>query len=68
MTKGEIRKARKEARAAGDPLSGDLALSGDKNIRGDGEFSEGPKGRRALDHWARRYDDLNGRPESGEDC
>ena len=68
MTKGEIRKLRKAARAEGKPLAGNLALPGDNNIRGDGEFSEGPQGRRALDRWARQYDDLNGRPESDEDC
>ena len=28
MTKGEIRKARKEARAAGVPLTGELAIPG----------------------------------------
>ena len=28
MTKGELRKARKDARAAGVPLTGDLALPG----------------------------------------
>ena len=68
MNKGELRKLRKAARASGKPLAGDLALPGDKNVRGDGEFTESLRGRRALDRWARRYDDLNGRPESAEDC
>lgn len=30
MTKGEIRKARKEARAAGVPLTGELALRSER--------------------------------------
>lgn len=64
MTKAEIRKARKAARAEGRALTGDLALD-----RGQGsvEFSESPKGHRARDRWARRYEDLNGAPESDED-
>ena len=34
MTKGEIRKARKEARAAGIPLTGELAIrSEDQHLR-----------------------------------
>ena len=60
MTKGEIRKARKAARDAGEPLTGELALD-----RDDGPFEhrDTPRGRDALERWARRYDDLNGRPE-----
>ena len=63
MTKSELRKARKAARAAGAPLNGELALD-----RGAGsvEFTETPRGYRARDRWARRYDALNGAP-SGED-
>jgi len=30
-------------------------------------FSESPEGYRARDQWARRYDDLNGAPESDYD-
>ena len=64
MTKGELRKARKAARAAGQPLSGELALDrGTEPV----EFTESHKGRRALDRWARRYDALNGAPESDYD-
>lgn len=64
MTKGERRKLRKQARAEGRPLAGELALD-----RGDSqcEFSETPKGRQALDRWAENYENLNGAPDSQED-
>lgn len=64
MTKGERRKARKQARQNGEPLTGDLALD-----RGNDpvEFTETPKGRRALYRWAKRYDALNGAPEGDWD-
>lgn len=64
MTKSEIRKARKLARANGQPLTGELAL--DKGP-GNVEFTETPRGYRARERWARRYDDLNGAPESADD-
>ena len=57
MTKSELRKARRAARAAGMPLTGDLAISQPV------EFSETPKGYRARERWARQYDKLNGAPE-----
>lgn len=60
MTKGEIRKARKAARDAGEPLSGDLSLS-DRDT-GPVEFSESAAGYRGRERWARWYDDLNGAP------
>lgn len=65
MTKGELRKARKQARAEGRPLVGELAI----DDRGPNpiEFSEMPRGRRALYRWARRYEALNGAPESEYD-
>ena len=65
MTKGELRKARKAARENGTPLAGELAV----DDRGPDpiEFSETPRGRRALERWARRYDELNGAPESDYD-
>ncbi len=63
MTKGELRKARQAARAAGRPLTGELALD-----RGEGpEFTETAKGYRARERWARRYDELNGAPEGDGD-
>ena len=64
MTKGEIRKMRKAARAKGEPLPPEASLD-----RGQSpvEFSETAQGYQALDRWARRYDDLNGAPESDED-
>ena len=66
MTKGEMRRARKQALAEGRPLVGVLALPGD---RGDGpqEFTESARGYRARERWARCYDSLNGAPESDGD-
>lgn len=66
MTKGELRKARKEATANGQPLVGALALRGDRGTS-PVEFSETARGYRARDRWARRYDDLNGAPEGDWD-
>jgi hypothetical protein len=59
MTKGELRKSRKQAKADGKPLTGELALD-----RGNGpvEFSETARGYRARDRYARWYDSLNGAP------
>lgn len=65
MTKGELRKARQQARAEGKPLAGDLALAHEN--RGTMEFTETPRGYRARDRWARRYDALNGAPEGDWD-
>ena len=66
MTKGELRAARKAARAAGQSLSGELALPNDRGTQ-PVEYTESPRGRKALDRWARRYDALNGAPESEYD-
>lgn len=64
MTKAEIRKARKEARAAGKPMTGELALDrGAQPV----EFTETARGYRARERWARRYDRLNGAPEGAWD-
>jgi len=65
MTKGELRKARKAARAAGRPFTGELA-TGDRDTGGH-EFSETPRGYQAREQWARRYNELNGAPESDGD-
>jgi hypothetical protein len=66
MTKAELRKARKMAHATGLPLVGELTLD-----RGDTQdanaFSETLRGQRARERWARRYDSLNGAPESDND-
>ena len=64
MTKGEIRKARQAARAAGQQLTGELALDKDQ---GPVEFTETRRGRTALHRWARAYDNLNGAPENDGD-
>jgi hypothetical protein len=66
MTKSKKRKARKVARAAGLPLTGELELTRDRD-KGACEWSESACGYRARDRWARRYDALNGAPESEED-
>ena len=63
MTKGEIRKARKEAAERGEKLAGDLALPGQPAQ----EFTESARGYRARERWARRYDSLNGAPEGDWD-
>jgi hypothetical protein len=69
MTKAERRKARKAARAAGEPLTGELAIVDEH--RDDGHdstvFSETPRGYAARERWARAYDDLNGAPENDGD-
>lgn len=72
MTKGELRKARQQARAEGRALTGALAL--DQTQQADRRadttahsFSETPRGRRARHQWAERYDALNGAPESEYD-
>jgi len=68
MTKGELRKARKQARADGLPLGGELALDrGEREGQPVMEFSETPRGRRGLERWARYYDSLNGAPEGDWD-
>ena len=68
MTKAEIRKARQATRAAGRPLTGELALSSETPADGPAvEFTESARGYRARERWARRYDDLNGTPEDDWD-
>lgn len=68
MTKAERRKARKAARAAGQRLTGELALPDAPNtFSGPEEFTETPRGYRARERWARRYDALNGAPEGDWD-
>jgi hypothetical protein len=64
MTKGELRRARKQARAEGRPLTGELELDRGNDRQ---EFTETAKGYRARYRWARRYDQLNGAPEGDED-
>ena len=66
MTKSELRKARKAARARGEPLTGELALPSDRGQE-PGEFSETARGYRARERWARRYEELNGAPEGDWD-
>jgi hypothetical protein len=69
VTKGERRRARKAARAAGEPLTGELAI-GDEHrddARDSTAFSETPRGYAARERWARAYDELNGAPENDGD-
>ncbi len=63
MTKTERRRARKAARAAGRQFTGELALDHWQADQPVQEFSETPRGYRARERWARRYDELNGVPE-----
>lgn len=76
MTKGERRKARKQARAEGGPLTDELAILKPEQREGSllaryhaagQEFTETPRGDRARERWARRYDELNGAPEGDGD-
>lgn len=64
MTKAELRKARRAAVAAGQPLIGELALPNRADQDQPAEFSDTPRGRTALHRWARYYDSLNGAPEN----
>lgn len=66
MTKGERRKARKQARAEGRPYKSTEPPIDDRGPQPH-EFTETLKGRLALDRWADRYDALNGAPESDYD-
>lgn len=66
MTKAEIRKARKAARRAGEPLRGELELARDRD-RGPQQWTESRRGYQARERWARRYDRLNGAPDGPED-
>lgn len=59
-SKGELRRLRKEARAAGKQMPSD---HGTEPI----EFTESATGYRARDKWARTYEKLNGAPESDYD-
>lgn len=64
LTKSEARKARKAARAENRPLTGELSLGHNTD---PAEFTESARGLKARERWARRYDDLNGAPESERD-
>ncbi len=64
MTKGEIRKARRAAAERGEKLTGELAL--DTGV-GPVDFTETRRGYTARYRWAKRYDALNGAPESDDD-
>ena len=63
MTKGELRKARKLARSESRPLAGELRVTDDNPSE---EFSDTPRGHRALDRWAQRFCDSVG-PMSSDD-
>ena len=69
MTKGERRKARKAARAAGEPLTEELAIPAHQrdNATDSGEFTESAAGDRGRERWVRYYDELNGAPENDGD-
>lgn len=54
MTKGELRRARKQARAEGKPLIGELAIA--KLTHGQ-EFTETARGYNARERWAHHYDE-----------
>lgn len=64
MTKSDLRRARQQAGAEGRPLIGELAIDCGP---GRMEFTETKRGYKARERWARRYDALNGSPESDGD-
>ena len=69
MTKGEIRKARQAARAGGQPLTGELALTGEPTpayapVR---TVAQERTHDRRMHRWAARYDALSGAPEGDGD-
>ncbi len=55
MTKSELRKARKQAKAEGKPLTGELRLNDNRND--SMEFSETARGYKARDRWAKWFTD-----------
>lgn len=63
--KGELRRARKLARAEGQPLTGPLAIH--ERDRSPVEFTETVRGYWARERWARAYDERNGAPEGDWD-
>ena len=68
MTKGELRKMRKAAHKSGQPMIGELSVEPrDPQGAPAVEWSESPRGYRAREKWARRYDSLNGAPEGDWD-
>jgi hypothetical protein len=64
MTKGEARRARKDARAKGRALVGELRLDRGREPE---EFTESTAGYRARERWARAYNARNGAPEGEAD-
>ena len=61
MTKGELRRARKQARAQGKPLADELILAPSDRDDTQPEFTESSRGHKALDRWARFNDESEGR-------
>lgn len=66
MTKGEIRKARKEGSWQASSI--ELDANGQPEMVRTRTRREEARHAHAMDRWACRYDDLNGAPESWEDC
>lgn len=67
MTKGELRKARKQARAEGRAWNIESSASGGLEIVRERTEAEERKHERAMNRWACRYDELNGAPEGDSD-
>ncbi len=67
MSKGEQRKSRKAARAAGQPWNVELNDSGQPVVARTRTPRQERRHRTTMDRWARRYDALNGAPESEDD-
>jgi hypothetical protein len=67
MGKGEQRKARKAARAAGQSFSVERREDGGLEMVAARTAAQERKHERAMYRWAERYDTLNGAPEGDYD-
>ena len=66
MTKGELRRARKDAAASGQGWQVDIESGRPVMVRTRTRREEAAH-QRAMNRWARRYDALNGAPEGIDD-
>ncbi len=67
MTKGEQRKARKAARAAGQTFNIERRADGGLEFVAERTAAQERRHDRAMHRWARRYEALNGAPEGDWD-
>ncbi|HXK37024.1 MAG TPA: hypothetical protein VJ553_05590 [Candidatus Paceibacterota bacterium] len=67
QTKGDIRRARKAARAAGESWTVERRPDGGLEMMQGRTAAQERAHATRMDRWARRYDALNGAPESDDD-